>query len=69
MPPTPDLGNFEFVLNYFWPGNGLTEAREVFKKLPGGRTLHCDPLWARGEPWGSDSWPKVWFWDTTHVLC
>ena len=25
-----------------WPQNGITEGREVFKKLPGGVTLHSD---------------------------
>ncbi len=30
-------------------------AREVFKKLPGGGTLHSDRIWAHGEPWGPHS--------------
>ena len=49
---------------YFGAGNGLTGAREVFKKLPAGRTLLLDPLGARGEPRGPDSWPKLWLRDT-----
>ncbi len=28
------------------------QARKVFKKLPGGGTLHSDRIWARGEPRG-----------------
>ena len=30
---------------------GLPGAREVSKKLPGGRTIHFHPSGARGEPW------------------
>ena len=29
--------------------------REVFKKLPGGRTIHFHPSGARGEPWRPNS--------------
>ena len=58
----------DFFVSGFGAGNGLTEAWEVFKKTPGGRKIHSDRLWARGEPRGPDSWPKVWFWDRRHVL-
>ena len=34
MPPTPD------VFSVFWARNGLTEGREGFKKVPGGRRIH-----------------------------
>ncbi len=52
------------VFLQFWAENELTEAREVFKKLLGGRTLLCDTLWSQTEPRGPDSWPKLWFQDT-----
>ena len=52
----------------FRAGNGLTEAREVFKKTLAGRTIRSDRLWARGEPRGPDSWPKVWF-GTAGMCC
>ena len=34
----------------FFAENGPGRAQEVFKKLPGGRTLHSDQIWAHGEP-------------------
>ena len=36
-----------WILRYFC----LPGAREVSKKLPGGRTIHFHRLGARGEPW------------------
>ncbi len=29
-----------FLFLRFWAGNGLTESREGFKKIPGGRRIH-----------------------------
>ena len=43
------------VFNVFGTENGPGRAREVFKKLPGGRALHCDQIWVPGEPWGPHS--------------
>ena len=31
--------DFELLFR-FWAGNGLTEGREGFKKVPGGRRIH-----------------------------
>ena len=53
-----------FLFFEFSAENGPTEGREVFKKLPGGGALHCDRVWARGDPRQPDSCPKVWFRDT-----
>ena len=52
MPPTPDLGNFGIFV-YFSVGNGLTEAREAFKKTPGGRSsvlTEYEPVGSHGDP-------------------
>ena len=46
------------VFGPFWAENDLPEAREVFKRLPRGGTIHSDQVWARGEPWEPRSWPK-----------
>ncbi len=35
MPPTPEI-----CFSVFWARNGLTEGREGFKKVPGGRRIH-----------------------------
>ncbi len=42
-----------FVIVYAYSG---FEVREVFKKLPGGSTLHSGCTWAPGEPWGLLFW-------------
>ena len=44
----------------FRPKHGLPEGWEVFKKLPGGGTIHSDRIWARGEPWRACSCRCLW---------
>ena len=68
-PPVPIVrGNFCFfrvnflkilLFVHLLAENGLTEAREAFKNNYRGRRIESDRLWARGEPPGPDSWPKV----------
>ena len=68
-PPVPIVrGHFQIchanflivvVFAYFLAENGLTEAREALKNNSRGRRIQSDRLWARGEPPGPDSWPKV----------
>ena len=43
------------VFCYFGIENGVSEGREVLKKLPGSVALRCDRISCRGEPWGPDS--------------
>ena len=52
-----DLFNFsDFrVFCYFGVKYGVSEGREVLKKLPGSVALRCDRISCRKEPWGPDS--------------
>ena len=43
------------VFGPFWSIFDVVEARESFKKLPGGGTLLLDLLWARGDARGPES--------------
>ena len=45
----------------FWPVFDVVEAREPFKKLPGGGTLLLDRIWARGDARGPESDAFSWF--------
>ena len=52
MAPTPDIGFFGFYF-IFPVENGLTEAREAFKKTPGGRSsvlTEYEPVGSHGDP-------------------
>ena len=51
MPPTPEICFCFYVLSQ----NGVMEVWEVFKKLPGGRTIHSVRVSAQTEPRGPDS--------------
>ena len=42
MHVVPELVNIFLEFLIFWAENGLTEGREGFKKVPGGRTIHSD---------------------------
>ena len=53
-----ELGNIFSFFFTCWAENGLTEGREGFKKVPGGRRIHSGRVWAQTEPRGPDSWPN-----------